>query len=740
MTEKQPPEVSRITEIFFKQAFGQGVTGFICLAVITNINSKSDKKMNEHFFRYPDELPQISATIDRLRYEGDVYYCPQLLSARKRTKENVALCPSVWADLDTCEPSKVLVPPTVIVESSPERYQALWRFSEPLAPYEAEDLAMRIAYRHSSDGADKSGWDLTQLLRVPGTPNYKYAGDPIVRIMDAENALYDLEDFIVYPEVSHSKHLKIPMPEPDEMPKGAPEDLLQSYRHSLNPLAFQLYATEPETNWSGDLWKLEMLCLEAGMSREETYYVASYAKCNKYRRDKRDPVLLWSEVCRAFVKHHENINAVVFPGTPVRALMTEEERKIADDQHGFVERYIEWASGLGDAATQYHQAGAFTILSALLSGRVSLPTSFGTIIPNLWFMILGDTTLTRKSTAMELAIDLVMEVDPDCVMATDGSVEGLLQQLEVRPKRPSIFLRDEFSGLLEMMVKRDYYAGMAEVLTKLYDGKMQKRVLRKETVTVRDPVLLILAGGIKTRVTGLLTHEHISSGFIPRFIFVTAESDTQRLQPLGPPTIKDTGDRHVLIEAMESLVEHYGQAKSSSIKIRGLEPSKADVGWKASLTPEAWDRYNQLETDLVKSGLESEQPDLMTPLYDRLAKSGLKSAVLMAADRQRGEGVLVEQQDILHAIKFVERWREYAIEIVNGIGKSVWERDLTRIVAAIAKRPGISRSQIMQSYHLNSRQADLIFDTLDQRGQITSNRVGSGKQVFYPLQPRKNIQ
>lgn len=332
---------------------------------------------------------------------------------------------------------------------------------------------------------------------------------------------------------------------------------------------------------------------------------------------------------------------------------------------------------------------------------------------------------------MELAIDLVMEVDADAVMATDGSVEGLLQQLEARPKRPSIFLRDEFSGLLEMMVKRDYYAGMAEVLTKLYDGKMQKRVLRKETVTVRDPILIILAGGIRTRVTGLLTHEHVSSGFIPRFVFITAESDAERLQPLGPPTARVLGNRSALLEELEELTEHYGQSRTVHIKALG-QTAKQDLAYAASLTPEAWERYNQLETDLVKSGLESEQPDLMTPLYDRLAKSTLKAAVLIAAARQRDDKVVVEKRDIVHAIRYAEQWRAYAIEIVNGIGKSVWERDLDRIKIAIAKRPGVSRSQLMQSYHLNARQADLMFETLTQRGQITMIRHG-GRQIYYPL-------
>jgi len=86
-------------------------------------------------------------------------------------------------------------------------------------------------------------------------------------------------------------------------------------------------------------------------------------------------------------------------------------------------------------------------------------------------MILGTTTVTRKTSSMDLAMELIMDVDDEIVLATDGSIEGLLTSLSTRPGRPSIFLRDEFSGLLDQMTKKDYLSGMAELLTKLYDCK-----------------------------------------------------------------------------------------------------------------------------------------------------------------------------------------------------------------------------------------------------------------------------
>lgn len=724
-----------VARAFLKVAFGPETDGYICIAFLSIADGGRNQKMTEKFFHYPSELDAAGDAVENGKYHANVYYCPQLFEVPKRKKEFVKSCPTIWADLDECPPDRMQLPPTFLVESSPGRYQALWSLAHPVQPHLAEDASKRLAYFHAEDGCDRSGWDLTQLLRMPGTPNFKYTTGPMVRLVRAAKALYTIKDFGSYPEVKHSVFLKEPMPTADQLPQDEPEDILQNYRHALLPATYDLFNIVPDGEWSEKLWKLEMLLFEMGMTREEVFVVAWGAACNKYRRDGKAREYLWVEVSRAFVAYNERVNAVMFPGADVRDLLTSEEEKLANQQEGFVEEYIEWASSLGDAATQYHQAGAFTILSALLSGRVTLPTSYGPVVPNLWFMILGDTTLTRKSTAMDIATDLLAEVDQDAILATDGSVEGLMQGLSTRPKRPSIFLRDEFSGLLEMITKKDYYAGMAEVLTKLYDGKLQKRILRKEEITVRDPILLILAGGIRNRVQGLLTHEHVSSGFIPRFIFVTAESDTSRLQPLGPPTVKDLGNREVLLEKMEAIVDHYGQASHVTVKALGQRTPVAAHS-PAELTRDAWKRYNQLENDLVQSGLDSEKPELMTPLFDRLAKNTLKAAVLLAAARQVGGThgkVVVELIDILHAIRYAKQWRAYAVEIVNGIGKTTYERDLERILGAIVKRPGISRSTLMQSYHLTASQATQVFDTLMQRSLISMTRTDSGKQIYHPL-------
>lgn len=727
-------ETDNMRQVFLRRLFGEH-EGYVCIAYGT----KDTKNFREEFFQYPTEIPAMLALVNQVYIGHNVWISPMLYSSRKRTKEYVKVTPGAWSDLDTCQPEVLHIEPSILLESSPGRWQGIWLWERNVDPDDAENISQRICYKHADEGADRSGWPLSKLLRFPITYNYKYASTPIVLINEINRKRYRISDFEAdYPQTAEFQYLDIPMPEPGDIPDA--EAFLEGQRFKLSPSFWKLYNTEmPEgDSWSESLWKLQMISFEAGFSREQVFAIARSSKCNKYAKKGMSEHLLWKEVCRAEARNIENISAIAPKDRVEGPLVSDEERRQIEQEDTFIERYIAWARSLGDAAPQYHQAGAFTALSSLLAGNVQLPTSFGTVKPNLWFMILADTTLTRKSTAMDIAMDLVMEVDPDAMMATDGSIEGLLTSLSTRPGRPSVFLRDEFSGLLEMMTKKDYYAGMPELLTKLYDGKMQKRILRKESIEVRDPCLILFTGGIKNKITQLLTFEQVSSGFMPRFIFITAESDITRVKPLGPPTDWTDNNRQSILDELEDMSAFYKQTTTMVVK-------KADVTFEqnkkfnARLTQEAWYRYNTMEAQMLDSGMNSNRPEIMTPVYDRLSKSILKSAVLLAASRQREEIVTVEEADIVRAIVYGENWRMYVREVMEQVGKSQYEKVLDNIYRFIVRRPGVARSAVMQNYHLTAREATLAFETLEQRNLISRHKAGKG-ELLYPTEIKVNFE
>jgi len=141
------------------------------------------------YLHYPRDAGKAEDLCRRLSDEGrEVYQCAHLLTSRRRVKTNAAPLSACYVDGDGAKPAANMPRPTAIVVSSPGREQYWWRLSRPVEPEMGEDLNRRLAY---AMGADLSGWDLTQLLRVPGTRNHKYPDAPIVELAHLTEDPYD---------------------------------------------------------------------------------------------------------------------------------------------------------------------------------------------------------------------------------------------------------------------------------------------------------------------------------------------------------------------------------------------------------------------------------------------------------------------------------------------------------------------------------------------------------------------
>jgi hypothetical protein len=101
-------------------------------------------------------------------------------------------------------------------------------------------------------------------------------------------------------------------------------------------------------------------------------------------------------------------------------------------------------------------------------------------------------------------------------------------------------------------------------------------------------------------------------------------------------------------------------------------------------------------------------------------------AMLIGASRQqpvKGK-ITVELRDVLSAAKYVQQWGTWSVDAVLNVGKGVPERELTKILNAIRRKSGISRSELMRNYHLSKKQMDDIHATLLDRGHIKLERIG----------------
>lgn len=735
-----PPKTHQAQISFFGYLFGDQ-EGFLCLATIDpSLNKTNPKRFKDYFFNWPEQKDEISHWLESETFRMNVYFCTSLLSEPIRKKQYCLPNNLVWSDLDHCDPDIVRPVPSLLLKSSEGKYQAIWRVDRELAAYEQEDFSKKIAYTYASEGADKSGWDLTQLLRVPFTYNYKYEKNgqepPQIDIIQAYDILVPVELFQEL-EVQSEDYAPSPtaraaesLPDVDRLPSI--EQI--TYRHitKLEGTGWRsIFGAVPEAdeNWSAILWKFLNMSFEIGMDKYEVYAVAREAGCNKYARDGRSDVDLWADVLRAEAAQHK---ASLAFGHRALLEMPDIVQGEVPEIKTFIDDYYDWAVTATDAVPAYHELCAFILISSVLSASIRLKTTYGEMYTNLWGLVLGDSTLTRKTTAMSMAMSILSEVDHDIILASDGTVEGILTGLSERPHRPSVFFRDEITGFFDAVHRKDYLAGITETFTHLYDvPKIYPRRLRKETITIKSPVFIFFGGGIRDKLYSILTDESVLSGFIPRFLVVSGESDLSRIRRTGPSTPDVLSARDALHRRVADLYERYN--RSSTMRVLGQEIEMPATTF-ATLTDDAWQRYGDIEQLMVEAAHGSAISTVALPTFERLSRSLLKMSMLLAAvDNEapidKPHDLIVTDKHVSRAAIYIQKWGNYTIDLVMATGKGANERRLDAVLNTITRHPDILRGQVMRLHSLSSREMTEIQNTLEDRGYITSEKAGRGYKL-----------
>lgn len=157
---------------FFSTVWGE-CEGTVCTTFKTPVG-----QWDNVFFKYPLELAKIAPMVETRDAIGDdCYFVPSLLRGASRTKIAFKESNVAWVDLD--EGVLTGIPPSILVESSPDRYHAYWTLDEPTTNIEALENANRGLA--AASGGDKSGADATQLLRIPFTHSKKRDNPVVLR-------------------------------------------------------------------------------------------------------------------------------------------------------------------------------------------------------------------------------------------------------------------------------------------------------------------------------------------------------------------------------------------------------------------------------------------------------------------------------------------------------------------------------------------------------------------------------
>lgn len=233
------------------------------------------------------EIKQLQALIDQ-HTDKDLYFCPHGFSKPRRLKKYAEIPKLLWADLDESDPRDMPeFMPSVAWESSPGRFAAIWRLRQMMT----EDLNRRLTYHLK---ADPGGWDLTQVLRIPGTTNYKYDSKPKVKLIWMDGPDHDVDDLLArLPREAKVKET--------DVAKG----LYRKYERNFSGwVRRQLMRGKPQPGKRSEvLWKLTNELMEAGCTRDEAYELLRVSPWNKFSQRRDGDEQLRREIDKATDQH-----------------------------------------------------------------------------------------------------------------------------------------------------------------------------------------------------------------------------------------------------------------------------------------------------------------------------------------------------------------------------------------------------------------------------------------------------
>lgn len=171
-----------------------------------------------------------------------------------------------------------------------------------------------------------------------------------------------------------------------------------------------------------------------------------------------------------------------------------------------------------DAPREYLIPFGLATIGTIMANHVYLPFGGDRIYPNLWQIILGPSSTSRKSTCVKQTrrtLARLSEGQADRYLFPDEfSKEALVTRLSEHAQ--GLLTYSEFSGALAAF-NRDYMSGIKELLADLYDSPPKyERLVGQKTITATNVCISMLAASQTDWLLEKLRETDIRGGYMAR--------------------------------------------------------------------------------------------------------------------------------------------------------------------------------------------------------------------------------
>lgn len=371
----------------------------------------------------------------------------------------------------------------------------------------------------------------------------------------------------------------------------------------------------------------------------------------------------------------------------------------------YILKYLNYALRSSDAYFEYHFAAALSHLSTAVDRRLHIRMVQQTIYPNIWSFCLGDSTVSRKTTAAKKGEEMAAAVfGLDKFLPRAGSPEALIEILSDTPR--GVIWKDEAGQTLKEMQKT-YMGDIKDTFCKLYENQGDHRKLRtsqrknlKTEFKIVDPYVTIFLATVPDVFKEYTNILDVTSGWLVRFLYFTPDYEKQYM-PFRPETDEDIA---AWAGALTSLKNIYNKIQST--------------GGEIKLSQEALVIFQQWQETSERKLMESKNKIEMA-IFGRLVTYCLKIALILTIS-ENPEAKEISARLIKDSISLVDGYfKHVTVELIEEIGLDEQNNLQDKIIGVIKRAGGkITQRQLLKRLHRTLRDVEEAVDALIASGEI----------------------
>ncbi|MFA5103430.1 MAG: DUF3987 domain-containing protein, partial [Candidatus Thermoplasmatota archaeon] len=401
------------------------------------------------------------------------------------------------------------------------------------------------------------------------------------------------------------------------------------------------------------------------------------------------------------------------------------------EDDNFFSRYIKWAEQKTDAYFDYHFAAALTALSIAAQRNAVMHLSMDDVYPNIWAFILGESTISRKSTSIRNLNRILKHDAIEChEIPKTITPEGLIEYLSESPK--AFYINPEAAGFLKNLKKR-YMAEISDYLCQLYDNdgisrRLAKNKNKESHYAVKEPYISTLFATTFENLVKTGESDHFTSGLFYRFLWFYPTYS----RPTKP-----------IAHASADMINLETELRDDIYRLYTFFSAHSDKPIVFQLTDEAIEEYNAW-CQRLEQRFAREHCNHKLAGFSRLQIYALKLAMLITigrkdADVEMDSGTITIHNHHLHeAMRLVEEYFLPMLDTVyENLDDALSTSDQKRILHAVRQRGGIiDRTNLLRKVRMRAKDFDDAIHTLvyETKEVVESEKVtGNHKTILYQL-------